>query len=362
MSATVETQTLQTLAETKRTDLTMVDPRRITVVPGFNTRDIDPANVATLKPLIASQGVLVPLTVVRIGGKDKVKENLDQYELITGHHRLIAVMELIAEGVLPEGTRVPVRLSNAKTDADKIIENYSENNQKANDFASLANAVSRLAKYNFTEEEIAAKLHINVVQVKRALEISASPEMLEEIKQGAISQSLAYQLLSENGFDAEKANTLVQKAKEIAKEEGKDKVTTSSVEKAREETGIKKTRTRVTEKMVRTNAAYKVGRLAELLGDYFTVTLEQMSMFVGSDKTAEEYATETFNWVAPVATPENTDNTESPDNTPTATSAQTSVNVAATATLDGEPSDEQIQEEEEALKNLGFDEDLNNEY
>lgn len=352
---TVTAPELAQLAETKRTDLTMVDPRRINVIAGLNTRDIDPYNIAMLKPSIAAQGVIVPLTVVRVGGKNLQKDGLDSYELISGHHRLQAVMELIAEGVLPEGTRVPVRLSNARTEADKIIENYSENIQKSNDFASLANAVSRLVKFGFTEQEVAEKLHVPQAKVKRALEISASSELMEEIKQGAISESLAYQILSSTGFDVEKTNELVTTAKEVAKEEGKDKVTGSSVEKARKETGIEKTRTRITEKMQRKDASYKVDRLIEIMsnehtdGEEVNLTLGLVYELVNGNETAEEYATRVLGWTAPdtTADTETADNTENPSDSELA-AAEAEAEAIANTNL--ELSDEEV----DALEELGF--------
>ena len=119
-------------------DFFMVDPRKLSVDPTYNVRDLTTPDAREgldeLKAMVRADGVQVPLVVRLIG---------DDLTIVQGHRRHTVVMELIAEG---EDIKAIPAIAEAKgvNDADRTFDLLRSNSGQPLAPLEIAEVVKRL--------------------------------------------------------------------------------------------------------------------------------------------------------------------------------------------------------------------------
>lgn len=110
--------------KTTKTDIYNIDPRRIVVVDGFNSRT-DFGNIDELAAQIKEQGVLNPISVI----PQKDDDGNETYRLVDGERRYRAVMKLISEGV--DIARIKALfLSKSTSEEEMLVQQFLRNEGK----------------------------------------------------------------------------------------------------------------------------------------------------------------------------------------------------------------------------------------
>lgn len=209
-----------------RSDTYKVDPRLLTIKPGFNCRDFsDPANiehVSTLAESIREVGVKEPLTVIMEG---------DTPVVTNGESRLRAVMMLIEQGV--EIATVPVQTEpRHSSEADHIASQIVRNAGKPFTVMEQCRVFIRLSDLGWTPAEIGKRAGLTAERVQQIMSLNqASETVREKIQAGEVSPTLVQKAIAKEGPKA--AEKTIVKAVERAKSEGKKKATPRHVEAVR---------------------------------------------------------------------------------------------------------------------------------
>jgi hypothetical protein len=203
-----------------------IDPRKITVRPGFNCRDFSNpkvlAHIAWLKTSIAERGVDEPIWIENTGEK---------IFLIDGECRLRALCELWNEG---KKIFVPT-ISYKGDEAAVLAKSLATNNGLALTVLEIGKAADRLFAYGWTDNQVADLLapHLGYSPKKAkrhiddAVELHHAPlEVKEQVSKGVdgvkISPALAVQKVRENRETApKKIREAAVKAKSAGKTEAK---------------------------------------------------------------------------------------------------------------------------------------------
>lgn len=202
-----------------RTDLFRMDPRKITIRHGWNSRNFDlqenRAHVQMLADSIREVGVREPLS----GYLDD-----NEFILTNGESRLRAVLKLISEGV--DVKTVPVQPEpRYASEADHLASQIIRNSGKP--FTPIENArtFARLLDLGWTEKDIASKTGITVERVRQIAQLNAVSETVRKhIVDGEITSSLV-QRIQAKAKSADEVETQVVEAIQTAKSEGKTKAT-----------------------------------------------------------------------------------------------------------------------------------------
>lgn len=202
-----------------RTDLFRMDPRKIVVREGWNSRDFDlPENkdhVATLAKSIVEVGVKEPLAGFLEGG---------EFILTNGESRLRAVLSLIEAGT--DVKTVPVQPEpRHASEADHLASQIIRNSGKP--FTPIENAkvYAKLIDLGWTAKEIADKTGMTVERVNQIARLNAvTPTVRKHIQKGEVSSTLV-QRIQAKAKDAKDVETQVSAAIKKAKTEGKKKAT-----------------------------------------------------------------------------------------------------------------------------------------
>ena len=202
-----------------RTDLFRMDPRKIVIRPGWNSRDFDlPENqehVSLLAESIREVGVREPLAGYLDDG---------EFVLTNGESRLRAVLKLLAEGV--EIKTVPVQPEpRHASEADHLASQIIRNSGKP--FTPMENArvFARLLDFGWTAQEIAKKTGITVERVNQIAKLNSVTETVRKVVQaGEITPTLV-QRIQAKAKSATEVEEQVLEAIRTAKSEGKAKAT-----------------------------------------------------------------------------------------------------------------------------------------
>lgn len=202
-----------------RTDLFRMDPRKIVVKDGWNSRDFDlPENqehVAQLARSIQEVGVKEPLTGYLSDG---------EFILTNGESRLRAVMSLIEQGV--DVKTVPVQPEpRHASEADHLASQIIRNSGKP--FTPIENAkvYAKLMDLGWTAKEIAEKTGMTPERVNQIAKLNTvTPKVRKHIQKGEIASTLVQRIQSK-AKDAKDVETKVVEAIKKAKAEGKKKAT-----------------------------------------------------------------------------------------------------------------------------------------
>lgn len=205
-----------------RTDLLSINPAIITVDPSYNVRKFDPVNDEDDKGLIESirhNGVRTPLTI-------RLVQN--EVVVVAGHRRLAAVKLLLDAGVEIKTLPCMPELRNT-SDADRDLDLITSNSGKPLTGIEKSMVYARLAKYGWSEEQIAKRVGVSSQHVRDMLTLHVVPEPIKEmIEAGAVSASLAVKTVRSEGEDA---TEVLEKAVTTAKADGKAKVTPKELAK-----------------------------------------------------------------------------------------------------------------------------------
>lgn len=202
-----------------RTDLFRMDPRKIVIRHGWNSRDFDlpenQAHVDQLAESIREVGVKEPLAGYHEEG---------QFILTNGESRLRAVLKLISEGHNVETVPVQPEPRHA-TEADHILSQIIRNSGKP--FTPIENArvFARLLGLGMSNRDIAAKVGMTPERVAQIAKLdTVTPAVREHIKKGEITSTLV-QRIQAKAKDANEVEEQVVEAIKTAQAEGKKKAT-----------------------------------------------------------------------------------------------------------------------------------------
>lgn len=202
-----------------RTDLFHMDPRKIVIRHGWNSRDFElpenQAHVDQLAESIREVGVKEPLAGYHEEG---------EFILTNGESRLRAVLKLISEGHAVATVPVQPEPRHA-TETDHILSQIIRNSGKP--FTPIENArvFARLIGLGMTNRDIAAKVGMTPERVAQIAKLDAvTPTVREHIKKGEITSTLVQRIQSK-AKDANEVEEQVVEAIKTAQADGKTKAT-----------------------------------------------------------------------------------------------------------------------------------------
>ncbi len=222
-----KTRGIQDMA-VKRADLFMMDPRKLGIEPGWNSRTnaFDPADPEDIELArsIAEVGVKSAITVYMRAGVPVITD---------GHRRLAAT--LYAMDVLGAKIQsVPVQTEGKHAnEADRVLSQIVRNSGKPLEPFEKGNVFAKLMDLGWKEGEIAAKVGLTRQRVADLLKLRAAPKPVADmVKAGTISAGLAIDTMRAAKGDDAKATEVLAEAVTKARAAGKDRATAKHVDRA----------------------------------------------------------------------------------------------------------------------------------
>lgn len=212
---------LKHVAESTR-DMFVLDPRKIQVEPGFNTRDFslkeNVDHVHELRDSMLANGQKVPV---------EVRYERGEVWLVKGESRWRAAMLIVESG--EDFKLLAVQEQIGTSEADRTIDLVIENNTgKPLTPLEQAAAYKRLISFNWTVEQIAKKANRSKATVEDLLRLhGASNTVHQLIRDGRISATQAIDVCRDKGIS--KADGILQRAAERAEKKGNKKAGTNDV-------------------------------------------------------------------------------------------------------------------------------------
>lgn len=142
-------------------------------------KDYDRPTIDGIKESILATGYnpAFPLQVDR--GED------GKLNIVSGHHRFTAVQELIKEGSLPSGFKVPVIVQHYDKESDRLMAQVAENVRRTVKPTDEGKAFGRLIAMGVTPQEIAKKTGKDVGAITRRLALNnLTPELYSMVESG----------------------------------------------------------------------------------------------------------------------------------------------------------------------------------
>jgi len=200
-----------------RKDIYRIDPRIITILPGFNVRQPSPdkdSHIRFLADSIKEVGVKIPLTI-RMENETPC--------VVDGECRLLASMLAISEGA--DIQSIPVMMEDRyASNEDRVMTMLTCNGGKPLTIGEKGEAYKRLLAWGWDEAKIAQKNGVSIQSVKSALTFSSlAPELRQMVNDGLVSATLVNQTVAENGEN--QAIETLKDAVESSTKAGKKKVT-----------------------------------------------------------------------------------------------------------------------------------------
>lgn len=215
-----------------RSDIYKLDPRIIQVKPDWNCRDAsDPENIAKRNELAASikeHGVRNPLRCFM--------ENEIVY-VVSGHTRLAACMQLIAEGI--EVKSVPVMVEDRySNEADRIFSQIIDNGGKPLTGLEQAKVFKRLLALGWSQKDIAVKATMSGGRVSQLLELLTLPiELQKFITEGKASASMVLTAFKKHNGDVALTVAELTGAVAVAEKQGRKRAMPKDTEEGGEGIG-----------------------------------------------------------------------------------------------------------------------------
>jgi len=183
-----------------------VKPEHIVIKPGFN-RPIDRANVDQFKAAIRGGATIPPIYV-------SVEDSA--IVMVDGEHRILAVRELIAEGMdIPSMAAIQFR----GNDADKIAHLITSAQGKALSPLDAGIQYLKLLRLNWSVAQIAARIGKSDTHISTCLALAESnSDVHEHVRNGDVSGSTAAKIVKEHGS---KAGAVIKEKLATAKDAGK---------------------------------------------------------------------------------------------------------------------------------------------
>jgi ParB-like chromosome segregation protein Spo0J len=175
-----------------------VDPRIVEVEPGFN-RPIDRANIDQFKIAIKG-GAIIPDIFVRVDNGRII--------MVDGEHRLIAVKELIDEGLEIDSMSATQFRGN---DADRITHLLTSAQGKGLSPLEAGLQYKKLINLGWSNQKIHERTGMSVQHIAGCVELAESnSDVHAAIRSGDISSTEARKVVKEHGS---KAGEVIAKAK-----------------------------------------------------------------------------------------------------------------------------------------------------
>jgi ParB family chromosome partitioning protein len=208
------------------TDLHKIDPRKLKIKPGWNSRDFTAADnieyIDGLAKSIAEVGVKEPLTVLWEKGEAFITD---------GECRYRATMLAIERGT--DIKTVLVKSEERYADeAEMLLNQRLRNSGKPFTVFEDAKHFKRLLALGWLEKDIAVKANISAARVCQILEFNkVSPAVKAIANNGQVSPSLALQVTKDAGSKAEQ---VLKAGIENAAAEGRTRVLPKDVDAPRQ--------------------------------------------------------------------------------------------------------------------------------
>jgi ParB family transcriptional regulator, chromosome partitioning protein len=206
----------------KKKDMILVDPRIITELPEYNSRNMESpetqAHIRKMANAMKESGVanFPPVTVSQ---KDGVTY------LYAGYCRRRAAMLAISEGAPIVGIWA---VANTQSDQERILDLLTSNDGLPLTMLEKAEVVKRLLKFEWTVSMIAQKMGVTPKAISDILALGEAPEEVKELVQGGkVSATLALEVTKEN---PEAAATTLKGAVQVAENQGKTKATRKHIQ------------------------------------------------------------------------------------------------------------------------------------
>lgn len=202
-----------------RQDLFRLPLDALHIKPDWNARDTETesykAGIAELSRSIAIVGVKQPITVYWEDNKAFVSD---------GHRRYAAAKLAVANGA--EVKSVPVQTEDRYSDeADRVFSQIVRNAGTPLTPMEQARVFKHLLDLGWSTDDISSKSGITAARVRQILDLLLMPEPVKEmVRSGDVSASHAATIVRQADTPAAAVKTLTD-AREVAKAEGKSKVT-----------------------------------------------------------------------------------------------------------------------------------------
>lgn len=220
-----KTTGLASIAE-GRSDVHKVNPRKLIVKAGWNSRDFnDPDNIEYVDELarsIVAKGVMQPLTIFWEDGKAYVAD---------GECRIRATMRAI-EHYKHDIKTVPCMVEDRfANEAERLVNQYVRNTGKRFTPMEMSNHFKRLLNAGYQVKDLVEKTGLSAGRISQVLGLQILPEPVKQmVSQGQVSATLAAKTVAEQGpTQAEKA---LQQGWSTAVAQGKEKITPAHIETA----------------------------------------------------------------------------------------------------------------------------------
>jgi ParB family transcriptional regulator, chromosome partitioning protein len=207
-----------------KSDVIKIDPNNLFALTDWNVRDDTPEYIAHIEQLAAS--------IAEIGVKEPLRGYWKDNKLVVtnGFSRLRAIT-IVQEKYNIEIKSVPVILEDKySSEADITLTMITSNSGRPLTTLEQGKVYKRLMAFGWSEDDIAKKVGTSAQTVIRAMEFQSAPETIKDmVKDGTVSATLAINTIREARGNTKKAETILTKAVEQAKDEGKDKATAKHV-------------------------------------------------------------------------------------------------------------------------------------
>lgn len=191
-----------------------VNPALVEVEPGFN-RPISRENVNQFKASIRAGATIPPIYVSVDAGRIVMTD---------GEHRLIAVRELIAEGLeIPSMAAIQFRGS----DADRIAHLLTSSQGKPLSPLESGLQYLKLMRLQWTAKMIADRIGRSVAHIDQCVLLAESnTDVQEHVRNGDVSGTEAVKIVRKHGSGA---GAVIKDKLTVAKAEGKKRVTAAAI-------------------------------------------------------------------------------------------------------------------------------------
>lgn len=200
-----------------RSDIHRVDPRKLCIKEGWNSRqDNDPANIEHIDQLaqsIAQIGVREPLTVFWEDG---------QAWVVDGHCRLKASIRAI-EHYKAELKTIPVKTEERyASEADRVLSQLVRNSGKPLTILEQGKVYKRLLDLGWKQQDIAKRVGLTPGRISQILEAQTLPEPAQEmVRKGEISVGMAVATVKQMEGNSKAAVEKLQSAVAVANIKGR---------------------------------------------------------------------------------------------------------------------------------------------
>lgn len=192
-----------------------VAPHLIEIEPGFN-RPISRSNVEQFKTAIRN-GATIPPIFVRV--------DAGRIIMVDGEHRMIAILELIAEGMeIPSMSATQFR----GNDADRIAHQLTSAQGEPHSPLDAGIQYLKLIRLNWDSKRIAGRIGRSVTHIEQCILLAESnTDVQQAVRNGDVSGTMAVSIIKEQGSNA---GVFIKEQLASAKASGKTKVTAKTMQ------------------------------------------------------------------------------------------------------------------------------------